>query len=147
MRTTIFTAGCWDLFHVGHLRMLQQAKALGNFLVVGVNTDEFMQSYKEKPIIPFEQRREIVAGLECVDIALPHRDFEDLTGYDIYDVCLRAVGPQYGKYEGERQHLKQLEKLGIRVVVIPRTPDISASDIRRRCHERLRARPGGGRSA
>jgi len=56
-----------DLIHRGHLRALQQAKALGNYLIVGVLTDEATMAYKRRPIIPFEERAEMVANLKCVD--------------------------------------------------------------------------------
>lgn len=56
-----------DLIHRGHLRALQQAKALGNYLIVGILTDEAVVAYKRWPIIPFEERAEMVANLKCVD--------------------------------------------------------------------------------
>ncbi len=65
----VFTNGCFDLLHVGHLRYLEQAKRLGNILVVGVNTDRSVQTIKgrHRPILPEDERAELLSGLWCVD--------------------------------------------------------------------------------
>ena len=64
----VFTAGTWDLFHVGHLNILKQSKQLGDYLVVGVSTEELVYSYKnKKPIISLEDRMEIIKGCRYVD--------------------------------------------------------------------------------
>jgi len=64
---TVYAFVAGDLLHIGHLRALQQAKALGNYLIVGVLTDEAIKAYKRKPFIPFEERIELFANLKCVD--------------------------------------------------------------------------------
>ena len=68
-RVVVWTNGCFDLFHVGHLRSLQAARRLGDVLVVGVNSDDSVRRLKgpARPIVPAVERAEIVAGLECVD--------------------------------------------------------------------------------
>ncbi len=63
----VFTAGVWDILHVGHLNLLRRAKALGETLVVGVLTDEAAGRYKPRPVMPFEQRLEIIRSLRMVD--------------------------------------------------------------------------------
>ena len=65
----VFTNGCFDLLHVGHLRYLQQARALGDVLVVGVNTDAGVRRLKgpARPLVPEEERAELLAALRCVD--------------------------------------------------------------------------------
>ena len=65
--TVIYAYVVGDLLHIGHLRCLQQAKALGDYLIVGVLTDIATEAYKRKPIIPFEERLELVKNLKCVD--------------------------------------------------------------------------------
>ena len=63
----VFTSGSFDLFHVGHLNLLERSAKLGDELIVGVSTDELIEKYKGmKPIIPFEQRFRIIESLECV---------------------------------------------------------------------------------
>jgi len=64
---TVYTYAVADLLHVGHLRCLQQAKALGDYLIVGVLTDDAVRAYKRGPVIPFEQRVELIKNLKCVD--------------------------------------------------------------------------------
>ncbi|MCS6294301.1 MAG: D-glycero-beta-D-manno-heptose 1-phosphate adenylyltransferase [Nitrospira sp.] len=69
----VFTNGCFDLMHVGHTRYLQAAKALGDFLVVGVNSDESVRSLDkapDRPIVPEAQRAEVLAALGCVDFVV-----------------------------------------------------------------------------
>jgi len=68
----VFTSGCFDLLHVGHLRSLEQARSFGDLLVVGVNTDASVRRLKgaERPIVPARQRAELLAALACVDRVL-----------------------------------------------------------------------------
>ncbi|MGQ9510205.1 MAG: D-glycero-beta-D-manno-heptose 1-phosphate adenylyltransferase [Thermodesulfobacteriota bacterium] len=65
----VFTNGCFDLIHVGHVRYLEKAKSLGDILIVGVNSDHSVKTLKgpKRPIIPEEERAEILSGLWCVD--------------------------------------------------------------------------------
>lgn len=63
----VYTGVIADLLHIGHIRCLEQAKALGDYLIVGVLTDEAATKWKRSPIIPFEERMELVASLKCVD--------------------------------------------------------------------------------
>lgn len=67
--STVFTNGCFDLMHVGHLRYLQMARALGDRLVIGLNSDASVQRLKgeTRPILPESERAELLAGLGCVD--------------------------------------------------------------------------------
>ncbi len=72
----IYTYVAGDLLHVGHLRAMQQAKALGDYLIVGVLTDEAIEKYKRKPIIPFDERAELFASLKCVDRVVMQEDVD-----------------------------------------------------------------------
>jgi len=66
----VFTNGCFDLMHIGHTRYLREAKSLGHLLVVGVNSDASVRSLNkgtDRPIVPEDQRAEVLAALECVD--------------------------------------------------------------------------------
>jgi glycerol-3-phosphate cytidylyltransferase len=127
----IYISGVWDLFHIGHLNVLKNAKALGDLLIVGIVTDEFCASYKgEAPVIPFEERRAIIEAVKYVNITVP------VTSFDIppieYNVTIRAHGPCYGTYEGQRALLKKLVDLGIEAVFVPRTEGISTTIIKER---------------
>ena len=71
-KVVVWTNGCFDLFHAGHLRSLRQARDLGDILVVGVNSDESVRGLKGpgRPLVPQEDRAELLAGLVCVDYAV-----------------------------------------------------------------------------
>jgi cytidyltransferase-like protein len=70
MMVRIYTSGVFDLFHAGHLEALQKAKALGDYLLVGVATDEDAASYKRTPVIPYAQRCQILASINSVDAVI-----------------------------------------------------------------------------
>ncbi len=84
----VFTNGCFDLLHIGHLRSLEQASRLGDRLVVAVNSDASVRRLKgaRRPIVPARQRAEIVAALECVDWVILFRESTPLT-------LIRALRP------------------------------------------------------
>ncbi|MEC9488993.1 MAG: D-glycero-beta-D-manno-heptose 1-phosphate adenylyltransferase [Halanaerobium sp.] len=71
--TIVFTNGCFDLLHTGHIKYLRQAKALGDYLIVGLNDDASVKSLKgpERPIVPLEGRAEVLQALEMVDLVIP----------------------------------------------------------------------------
>lgn len=73
---TVITYGTFDLFHVGHLRLLRRAKSLGDRLIVAVSTDDFNLIKGKKSIIPFEQRAEIVSNIKYVDLVIPEISWE-----------------------------------------------------------------------
>ena len=72
-----YTAGVYDMFHIGHLNVLKNAKALCDYLIVAVSTDELVQEYKHKtPIIPFENRKAIVEAIKYVDKVVPQENMD-----------------------------------------------------------------------
>jgi glycerol-3-phosphate cytidylyltransferase len=74
-----YTSGVFDMFHIGHLNILRRAKEKCDYLIVGVSTDEVVQSYKNKtPIIPYEQRAAIVAAIRYVDEVVPQVSMDKL---------------------------------------------------------------------
>ena len=72
----VITYGTFDLFHIGHLKLLQRIKKLGDRLIVAVSTDEFNTLKGKKTIIPYEQRAEIVSNIKCVDLVIPENNWE-----------------------------------------------------------------------
>jgi len=124
---TVITYGTYDLFHVGHLRLLQRAKALageGGKLIVGVSTDRFNWEEKRKrSAIPYEQRAEIVAALKCVDMVIPEDDWDMKRDILQYKADIFTMG---GDWEGKFDQLKEVCK----VVYLPRTEGISSTDLK-----------------
>ena len=85
--TKIITYGSFDLFHIGHLRLLQRVKNLGDHLTVAISSDEFNSIKGKKTLIPYEQRKEIVENIKCVDLVIPETCWEqkedDIKNFDI----------------------------------------------------------------
>lgn len=136
----VFATICGDLFHIGHLRFLQRAARLGHGLVVGVGTDDFMRSYKGEPIIPYEQRCEIIQALCCVDYITSYKGFYDCDYVDEFNIEIRVIDPEYGYYEGETETRIKLEARGIKHVELPRTPNVSTTKIKEKCYEEVASR-------
>ena len=133
----VYTSGVFDLFHIGHLNHLERAKELGDVLIVGVVLDEFVMTYKTKPIIPFEQRRRIVEALKCVDYTVAVESLSRCDADKKYGIDIRVVGPEYGKFQGQYEVFKELIEKGVEYVILPRTPDISTTKIKEDCCEKL----------
>jgi glycerol-3-phosphate cytidylyltransferase len=119
----VITYGTFDLFHYGHLKILERAKQLGDYLVVAVSTDEFNQVKGKKCVYPFEHRAEIEKAIKFVDEVIPESEWEqksrDVTAHQI-DILVMG-----SDWEGKFDELKEL----CEVVYLPRTPDISSTDI------------------
>lgn len=101
MPKTVITYGTFDMFHVGHLRLLKRLRSIGDRLIVGVSTDTFNELKGKKTLIPFEQRAEIVAALACVDMVIPEHSWEQKPE-DIrqYHVDIFAIGDDWlGKFD------------------------------------------------
>lgn len=121
---TVITYGTFDLFHVGHLRLLQRAKQYGDKLIVGVSTDEFNREKGKEAIIPYEQRAEIVANIRCVDLVIPEKNWDQkLEDIRKYDVNVLVMGDDWrGKFDYLKEYCD--------VVYLPRTEGISSTEIR-----------------
>lgn len=126
MKTGI-TFGTFDMFHYGHLRILQRSRALCDRLVVGVASDEFnMRKDKHRvPVFPWEQRAAIVAELRCVDEVFKEDCEEKKADYiREHKADVFIIGADY---EGRFDWLK--EACGVEVVYLPRTPGVSTTDL------------------
>lgn len=125
--TTVITYGNFDLFHIGHVRVLQRARSLGSRLVVGVSTDEFSLIDKGKQcVVPFDQRIEIVRSCRYVDSAFPELSWDQkVSDISRWGADIFVIGDDWvGKFD----YLTTL--CGIRVVYLERTPKVSSTLIR-----------------
>jgi len=134
-KTLVFTNGCFDLLHVGHLHLLEQAKAMGDLLIVGVNSDESVRALKGqgRPIVPEAERAELIAALECVDAVTI---FPELTA----NALLQLIQPDYYVKGGDytEQDLPEAETVvgyGGFVVILPYEPNHSTSALITRIRE------------
>ncbi|QCY46973.1 MULTISPECIES: adenylyltransferase/cytidyltransferase family protein [Micrococcaceae] len=122
---TVLTYGTFDLFHIGHLNMLKRLKEKGERLIVGVSTDEFNALKGKRPIVPFEQRIEIVRSIRYVDEAIPEMTWgQKRSDIAKYDVNVFGIGEDWkGRFD-------DLEDL-VEVFYLPRTSGISTTEMKR----------------
>ena len=93
----VYTVGTFDLLHVGHLALLNHCKSLGDVLAVGVASDEVVNMYKPNvPVVPLDQRVEMLEALSCVDIVRPYHELEYVSGCRALDVDIFVVGEDWG---------------------------------------------------
>ena len=138
----VFAPVCADPLHFGHVRWLEKAAELGIFLIAGVCTDSFIESFKASPAIPFEQRREVVEALRCVDFAEPLAAFDDYSAIERHGVSIYVVDDLFPSYEQEAMAKTELTEKGITYVTIPRTPNVSSSQIKLALSDSYAPRPG-----
>jgi D-beta-D-heptose 7-phosphate kinase / D-beta-D-heptose 1-phosphate adenosyltransferase len=125
----VFTNGCFDLLHIGHLRYLEKAKALGDILVAGVNSDFSVQRLKgpKRPILPLSERMEILSGLECVDYVT---SFDESTPLELISFLTPHVLVKGGDWTKETTVGKEVvEGLGGEVVILPFVEGNSTTNI------------------
>ena len=118
-KTLVFTNGCFDILHVGHVRYLQQARAMGDLLVVGVNTDDSVRRLKgpERPINPESDRAELLAALECVDYVTL---FPEDTPVDLILAIRPDIHVKGGDYKPEDlPEADAMRSVGGRIEIIP----------------------------
>ena len=127
-----------DLMHVGHLRALQQARELGDYLIVGVLTDEAVWVYKRQPIIPFEQRMEIVSNLKCVDEVMQQNDVDPTENLKIRNPDIVVHGDDWGEDFPGAEYMRSIGKQAIRTEYCNET---STSEIISKIRVRHWARP------
>lgn len=126
-----YTTGVFDMLHVGHLNILRRAKEQCNFLIVGVSTDELVKEYKGKfPIIPFSERLEMVAALQCVDMVVPQRDRDKFAAWENYKFNAMFVGDDWKGNELFLEIEKRLNNEGVKVIYFPYTKNTSSTILR-----------------
>lgn len=125
-----YTTGVYDMFHIGHLNVIRRAKERCDYLIVGVSTDELVQKEKNKtPVIPYEERAQIVSAIRYVDQVVPQFDKNKMGAWEKYHFDRMFVGSDW---EGTPQWLefeKQFAPLGVEIVYLPHTDGISSTDL------------------
>lgn len=130
-----YTAGVFDLFHIGHLTLLKNCKGLCDKLIVGVTVDELV-SYKGKhALIPFEERIEIVRSIKYVDAAVPQYDMDKLTMCKKLGATILFVGDDWYGSEKWQNYEKEFAQNGIRIVYFPYTKGVSSTLINKTLNE------------
>jgi glycerol-3-phosphate cytidylyltransferase len=130
--TIVYTSGSWDLFHIGHLNILERSKALGDYLIVGVSTEKLIVDYKGvPPVIPIEERMRIVGALRCVNKVIRQTILTDVAQLKKYDVDIVTIGDDWkGKYLEGLEWIKA--QPGKKVVYFNYTQGVSTTGIKRK---------------
>lgn len=123
-----YTTGVFDMFHIGHLNVLKNAKKYCDYLIVGVSTDELVMKEKNKtPIIPFEERCEIVEAIRYVDKVVPQVDKNKYAAWEKYGFDVMLVGSDWKGTKQWNEYERQLAPKGVKVVYLPHTDGISST--------------------
>jgi D-glycero-beta-D-manno-heptose 1-phosphate adenylyltransferase len=134
-RRVVFTNGCFDILHPGHIRSFEQARELGDVLIVGLNSDASVRQLKGKgrPVLPERERAEILSALESVDAVII---FRDPTPREVIARLLPDVLVKGGDWPGDKiVGREEVELAGGRVVSAPVVPGFSTSEILRKIRE------------
>ena len=131
MKIVVYTVGTFDLLHVGHLALLNHCKSLGDILAVGVASDEVVNMYKPNvPIVPLEQRMEMLQALACVDIVRPYHELEYVSGCKALDVDIFVVGEDWGKKPHNLDVDNYIRDIGKHIEKIHYNPRTSSTKIK-----------------
>lgn len=126
----VITYGTFDLFHYGHVNMLRRAKEYGDYLIVAISTDEFNWNEKQKKCyFSYEQRKQLVESIRYVDLVIPEDSWEQkIEDVKLYKADTFVIGDDW---EGKFDFLKEY----CEVVYLPRTPEISTTQIKNDLHK------------
>lgn len=124
-----YTTGVYDLFHIGHLNLLKNAKGMCDKLIVGVTVDELVAYKGKKSMIPFEDRIEIVRSIKYVDAAVPQHDMDKLCACKKLGAKILFVGDDWYATEKWQEYEKEFEKEGIKIIYFPYTKGVSSTII------------------
>lgn len=133
-----YTQGCFDMFHVGHLNLLNNAKAQCDYLIVGVNSDDLMESYKQKrPVICQEFRRAIVENIKAVDEAYIVEALDKLQILEQIPFNVIFIGDDWKNSDRWQKTREDLAKYGVDVVFLPYTQNVSSTMLREKKDEKV----------
>lgn len=121
----VITYGTFDLLHYGHINLLKRARALGDYLIVALSTDEFNWNSKQKQCyFNYEKRKQLLEAIRYVDLVIPEESWEQKTrDVELYQVDTFVMGDDWaGKFDFLKSQCE--------VVYLPRTPEISTTQIK-----------------
>jgi glycerol-3-phosphate cytidylyltransferase len=122
-----YTTGVFDLFHIGHVNLLRNAKGMCDKLIVGVTTDELVSYKNKKSVISFEERMEVVRSCRYVDAVIPQEDMDKFVQWQKIKFDVMFVGDDWFKSEKWEAIDKQFEEEGVRVVYFPYSKGTSST--------------------
>ena len=128
----VITYGTFDLLHYGHINLLERAKSLGDYLIVGLSTDEFNNKEKNKECyFDYENRKSLLDAVKYVDLVIPEENWEQkISDIQKYNIDVFVIGDDWkGKFD-------YLKDFGVEVVYLPRTKEISTTKIKKDLNRR-----------
>ena len=126
-----YTTGVYDMFHIGHLNILERAKAQCDYLIVGVSTDELVQREKNKsPVIPFDERAKIVEAIKYVDKVVPQKTMDKMEAWKKYKFDVVFVGDDWKGTDTWNRIEKMFKDINVDVIYFPYTKHISSTKLR-----------------
>lgn len=126
-----YTTGVYDLFHIGHLNLLKNAKGMCDKLIVGVTVDELVAYKGKQSLIPFEDRIELVRSCRYVDAAVPQYDMDKLTACKKLGATFLFVGDDWYGTEKWKAYEEEFAREGIKIIYFPYTKGISSTQIQK----------------
>lgn len=132
-----YTTGVFDLFHIGHLNILKNAKAQCEYLIVGVSTDEVVEKYKHKiPVIPYEERKKIVEAIKYVDEVVPQTSIDKMEALEKLKFDVMFHGDDWKGSELYKKIEQEFNKKGVEIVFLPHTSGISSTELVKKIEEK-----------
>ena len=122
-----YTSGVYDLFHVGHLNLLKNAKGLCDKLIVGVTSDELVLYKKKKAVIPHSERMEIVRNIKFVDAVVPQNDMDKFKMWERLKFDVMFVGDDWFKTDKWDKYKKEFKARDVSVIYFPYTSGTSST--------------------
>jgi glycerol-3-phosphate cytidylyltransferase len=127
----VYTVGTFDLLHVGHLALLQYCRSLGDVVAVGVASDEVVNSYKPNvPVIPLDERMEMLRALRCVDIVRPYHELEYVSGCRELNADIFVIGEDWGRKRHNIEVESYLESRGKKITQVLYNSRTSSTQIK-----------------
>lgn len=130
-QTVVWTNGCFDLVHAGHVRSLRDAKALGDILIVGINSDRSIREIKgpQRPIVPEQDRAEVLAALEAVDYVTVFDEADPVAVLSLIRPDIHCKGEEYKDGARPLPERQTVESYGGKIHFLPLYPGRSTSDL------------------
>ena len=124
---TGYTSGVYDLFHVGHLNLLKNAKGLCDKLIVGVTSDELVSYKNKKSVIRHSERMEIVRNIKCVDAVIPQNDMDKFKMWKRLKFDVMFVGDDWFETPKWNDLEKKFSDVGVEIIYFPYTKEVSST--------------------
>ena len=122
-----YTTGVFDLFHVGHVNLLERAKSMCDRLIVGVSTDKLVGYKHKKPVIPFLERIEVVRACKYVDLVVPQCSMDKAEAFERYHFNIMFVGDDWFKTDKWNKIEDAMNEKGVRLIYLPYTKTTSST--------------------